>query len=197
VLADDPRLDVRLVETPAQPWRVVLDSRWRTPPAARLLSAPGRALVVGIGPAGDAGASLRAAGAEVVELGHPAARVPLEPLLAMLASRGVNELHVEAGATLNGALLAGGWVDECLLYVAPRFLGSGRPIADWPVHPGAAALGDQPAWRFLDSTHLGDDLRLRLRPMCAPADYAGPQACRRLSPSFTDPDSGDGGPQAP
>jgi diaminohydroxyphosphoribosylaminopyrimidine deaminase/5-amino-6-(5-phosphoribosylamino)uracil reductase len=121
--------------------------------------------VVGVGPAGDAGARLRTAGAEVVELGHPDGRVPLEGLLTMLAGRGVNELHVEAGATLNGALLAGGWVDECLLYVAPRFLGSGRPIADWPVQPGVAALGDRPSWRFLDSTVLGDDLRLRLRPV--------------------------------
>jgi diaminohydroxyphosphoribosylaminopyrimidine deaminase/5-amino-6-(5-phosphoribosylamino)uracil reductase len=169
VLADDPRLDVRLVETPAQPWRVVLDSRWRTPPAARLLSAPGRSLVAGVGPAGDAGARLREAGAEIVELPNLAGRVPLEPLLTLLASRGVNELHVEAGATLNGALLAAGWVDECLLYVAPRFLGSGHAIADWPVLPGPAALGDRPLWRFLDCTPLGDDLRLRLRPASATA----------------------------
>jgi diaminohydroxyphosphoribosylaminopyrimidine deaminase/5-amino-6-(5-phosphoribosylamino)uracil reductase len=82
----------------------------------------------------------------------------------MLAERGVNELHVEAGATLNGTLLAGGWVDECLLYVAPRLLGSGRPIADWPAPPGAAALADGPSWRFIDSMPLGGDLRLRLRP---------------------------------
>lgn len=165
VLADDPRLDVRLVETPAQPWRIVVDSRWRTPQAARLLAPPGRALVVGLGPAGDAGTRLRDAGAEVVELGDTGGRVPLESLLTMLAARGVNELHVEAGATLNGALLAGGWVDECLLYLAPRFLGAGHPIADWPVLPGAAALGDPPAWRFVDSTPLGDDMRLRLRPV--------------------------------
>jgi diaminohydroxyphosphoribosylaminopyrimidine deaminase/5-amino-6-(5-phosphoribosylamino)uracil reductase len=164
VLADDPRLDVRLVDTPAQPWRVVLDSRWRTPPAARLLAPPGRALVVGVGPAREAGARLRATGAEVVELETPLDRVPLDLLLTMLAERGVNELHVEAGATLNGTLLAGGWVDECLLYVAPRLLGSGRPIADWPAPPGAAALADGPSWRFIDSMPLGGDLRLRLRP---------------------------------
>ena len=97
-------------------------------------------------------------------------KVDLQAMMKDLARREVNELHVEAGATLNGALLAGGWVDECLLYVAPRFLGSGRPIADWPVQPGVAALGDRPAWRFLDSTLLGDDLRLRLRPaVTAPA----------------------------
>jgi diaminohydroxyphosphoribosylaminopyrimidine deaminase / 5-amino-6-(5-phosphoribosylamino)uracil reductase len=169
VLADDPRLDVRLVETPAQPARVVLDSRWRTPAAARLLAPPGRVLVVGVGPAGDAGAKLRAAGAETVELGSAAGRVPLERLLAMLADRGVNELHVEAGATLNGALLAGGWVDECLLYMAPRFLGSGRPLAEAPLRPGAKALGDRPAWQFLECTPLGDDIRLRLRPAGAVA----------------------------
>ncbi len=164
VLADDPRLDVRMVTTPAQPWRVVLDSRWRTPPAASLLAPPGRALIVGMGPSGDAGRWLCHAGAELVELGVAVGRVPLGKLLTMLADRCVNELHVEAGATLNGALLAGGWVDECLLYLAPRFLGLGRPIADWAMHPGAAALGNQPAWRFLESTPLGDDLRLRLRP---------------------------------
>jgi diaminohydroxyphosphoribosylaminopyrimidine deaminase/5-amino-6-(5-phosphoribosylamino)uracil reductase len=170
VLDDDPRLDVRLVPTPAQPWRVVLDSRWRTPPAARLLAPPGRALVVGVGPAGEAGSRLLEAGAEVVELSAPpTGRVPLGPLLKMLASRGVNELHVEAGATLNGALLSGGWVDECLLYIAPRFLGSGRPIADWPENPGAAVLSHRPSWRLLESAALGEDLSLRLRP-ASPAE---------------------------
>jgi diaminohydroxyphosphoribosylaminopyrimidine deaminase/5-amino-6-(5-phosphoribosylamino)uracil reductase len=164
VLADDPRLDVRLVETPAQPWRVVLDSRWRTPPTARLLAPPGRTLLVGVGPAGPAAARLGEAGAEIAELGSVDGRVALEPLLRLLASRGVNELHVEAGATLNGALLAGGWVDECLLYVAPRLLASGRSIADWPAHSRTTELAQPPSWQFVESTPLGGDLRLRLRP---------------------------------
>jgi diaminohydroxyphosphoribosylaminopyrimidine deaminase/5-amino-6-(5-phosphoribosylamino)uracil reductase len=163
VLTDDPRLDVRLVETPAQPWRVVLDSRWRTPPTARLLAPPGRTLVVGAGPAGSTGARLTAAGAELLDLGGADSRVALEPLLRLLASRGVNELHVEAGATLNGALLAGGWIDECLLYLAPRFLGSGRPMANWPLQTYTGVLDEPPSWRFLETTPLGDDLRLRLR----------------------------------
>lgn len=169
VLADDPRLDVRLVETPAQPWRVVLDSHWRTPPTARLLAPPGRTLIVGVGPAGPAGSRLREAGAEIVELSSEDGRVALEPLLRLLAERGINELHVEGGATVNGALLAGGWVDECLLYVAPRLLASGRPIADWPVHSRATELTLPPSWRFIESTPVGDDLRLRLRPASSPS----------------------------
>ncbi len=87
-------------------------------------------------------------------------RVDLGALMSELGRRGINELHVEAGATLNGALLQAGLVDELLVYLAPKLLGDGR---------GMAALGLLPdlqaALRFelLDCTPVGDDVRLRLR----------------------------------
>lgn len=160
VLDDDPRLDVRLVPTALQPMRAVLDSRLRTPPGARLLAAPGRALVYTASDDEPAAMALRAAGAEVRRHAGPQGGVDLPAVLADLAGLGVNELHVEAGARLNGALLSAGLVDELLVYSAPLLLGEGR---------GMAALGPFETlaqglrWRYVDVQPLGADLRSRLR----------------------------------
>lgn len=163
VLADDPRLDVREVPTQVQPLRVVLDSRARTPPTARLLAAPGRALIV-TGPGADA-APLQAAGAEVVALaGSPAesaARPPIASLLGELARREVNEVHLEAGPTMNASWLEGGWVDELLVYIAPTIVGPGRPLADIADLASLADLGTGRRFQWIEVTTVGADLRLR------------------------------------
>ena len=164
LLADDPRLDVRHLPggAPArhQPLRVVADSHWRTPPTARLLDGPGRVLVVGAAPPGPRGQRLEGRGAELLSLGPSAdGHTDLAALLAELARRGINELHVEAGAGLSGALLRGGLVDELLLYMAPSLIGPGRALADWPV---LTTLDDQLRLAWHDSSRVGDDLRLRL-----------------------------------
>lgn len=164
VLADDPRLDVRLVETSVHPLRVVVDSRWRTPSSARVLAPPGRSLVVGCGPAGALGEALAAAGAGLLEAPSGAGGVDLPWLLSQLAAQAVNELHVEAGATLNGQLLQAGLVDEMLVYTAPLLAGPGRPAARLPA---ADALASLARWRFEDCARCGEDLRLRLRPLSA------------------------------
>ncbi len=157
VLADDPRLDVRLVPTERQPARVIVDSALRLPPAARLLAPPGRVIVATCVAASDARAgALAAAGAEVVTLGS--GRVDLARLLELLAETGINELHVEAGATLNGALLGAGLVDELLVYQAPRLLGGGPALADFgPLQ----AVDEARPWTLLDCERVGNDLRLR------------------------------------
>ena len=80
-------------------------------------------------------------------------------MLAVLARREVNELHVEAGAILNAALLQGGHVDELLIYVAPKLLGEGASLADLGRF---SRLADSPALRLHTVDRLGDDLRLRL-----------------------------------
>ena len=172
VLADDPRLDVRWVDSPFQPLRVVLDSQFRLPPTARLLAPPGAVLVVGTRPPCAASQALSESGAEVLHLpgineahgsiGHQAHSQPvdLHALLPALAARGVNELHLEAGARLNGAFLAAGLVDEVLLYLAPKLLGPGRPMAQWgPLH----ALSEQVALDIQGCTPIGPDLRIRAR----------------------------------
>ena len=160
VLADDPQLDVRLVPTQRQPLRVVVDSRLNLPPAARMLAVPGGVLVIAADHQPQRQAALQAAGAQVRLLPGPAGRVDLAGLLAQLASEGVGELHIEAGATLNGALLAAGLVDELLVYTAPMLIGPGRPLAGLPLLP---ALDQAPRFQFTDARLLDTDLRLLLR----------------------------------
>jgi diaminohydroxyphosphoribosylaminopyrimidine deaminase / 5-amino-6-(5-phosphoribosylamino)uracil reductase len=166
VLADNPRLDVRRVPTVMQPLRVVLDSSLRTPPNARILDAPGNALLyAGQGHAPRA-AALRARGAEVTHVAAGAdGHTDLDAVLADLAARGVNELHVEAGGRLNGAFLQRDLVDELLLYVAPMLLGEGPALATMPA---PAALAAAARFRFRPASALGSDLRIvaeRDRPL--------------------------------
>ena len=162
VLADNPRLDVREVPARHQPLRIVVDSKLRTPTAARLLDPPGRVLLVHAQGCDELGAAdaLMQRGAELLSLPSTLSGIDLVALLAELARRGVNELHVEAGPTLSGVLLRAGLVDEVLLYVAPSLIGPGRAIADWPA---LAALDERVSLEWHDSLRVGADLRLRLR----------------------------------
>lgn len=161
VLADNPRLDVREVPTEVQPLRVVLDSRLRTPAAARILEPPGRALVYCAQAPGAAAAALRQRGVEVVACGGADGTVDLAAVLRDLAAREINELHVEAGARLHAALLAADLIDEWLIYLAPRLLGPGLGIA---ATPALADLAAAPALQFESIERCGDDLRLVARP---------------------------------
>lgn len=159
VLADDPQLNVRDIDTPRQPLRVVLDSQLRTPPDAKILR--GGALIVS---AVEDMAKIQAlldAGADVLALPSATGRVDLELLLQLLAERGVNELMVEAGATLNGALLAAGLVDELVLYLAPMLLGeSARGLFALP----ALEKMDQRTNLVLrDVRQVGNDMRVIAR----------------------------------
>lgn len=164
LLQDNPRLDVRLVETARQPHLVLLDSRLRTPPSAHCFIA-GRACYI-YAAAGNAGRekALLESGATVICLpgSGPAevARVNLAAMLQDLARREINELHVEAGATLNGALIRAGLVDELVLYLAPKLLGQGRDMTHFgPLTDLAAAVELN-----LKSTELiGPDLRIVAR----------------------------------
>ncbi len=132
VLADDPSLTVRAFDIGRQPLRVVLDTRLRTPPTARLLRLPGKTLIAtaadtAAAEAAERASALRAAGAEIVVLPRTApperGGVSLPALFEELARREVNEVLVEAGPTLSGALVAARLVDELLLYYAPHLLG--------------------------------------------------------------------------
>jgi diaminohydroxyphosphoribosylaminopyrimidine deaminase/5-amino-6-(5-phosphoribosylamino)uracil reductase len=166
VLADDPRLTVRLpAERSRPPLRVVLDSELRIPPTARLFGSEGAVWVFSASRDEARRASLEARGAHLehleVEGGSPGA-LPLHAMLARLAQAEINEVQVEAGATLAGALLRERLVDEMLLYVAPLVLGpQGRPLL---VIPELTQLAASPRFEILESRPIGADLRLRLRP---------------------------------
>jgi len=161
VLEDNPRLDVRLVATARQPLRVIVDSRLQTPADARILDAPGEVLIYTA--AGDATreAALRGRGAALVPMAADHGKVDLAALLADLAQRGINELHVEAGHKLNASLLREGLVDELLVYLAPKLLGIGREMAAFgPLSTLAEAL----EFEFTQVDRIGSDLRILARP---------------------------------
>ena len=162
LLEDDPRLDVRLVQTAKQPLRVVVDSRLETPPTAKLLAPPGEVLVYGAVPNAEREAALRAAGAEVAFFPErERGKVDLAAMLSDLAARGVNELHVEAGHKLNASLLKAGLVDELLVYLAPKLIGLGREMAAFgPLE----TLADAMELEFREVEAMGRDLRILARP---------------------------------
>jgi diaminohydroxyphosphoribosylaminopyrimidine deaminase/5-amino-6-(5-phosphoribosylamino)uracil reductase len=175
VLADDPRLDVRVPGDTAagearQPLRVVLDTRLRTPPRARLLSAGGEVLILTAQAAlqdARAGESLSGRGARIESVPVVDGRLALGAVLERLAELEVNEVQVEAGATVAGELVRQSLVDELLLYVAPKLLGDkARALFELPE---LRALDEAYAFRLIGTRQLGDDLRVRLRPGVEPA----------------------------
>ncbi|WP_062537734.1 bifunctional diaminohydroxyphosphoribosylaminopyrimidine deaminase/5-amino-6-(5-phosphoribosylamino)uracil reductase RibD [Mizugakiibacter sediminis] len=161
VLADDPRLTVRLPEGAGcvPPLRVVLDRTLRTPASAHVLDADAPTLLLH---APDAARPAHVAAVECAAVATRDGRLDLEAALRLLAAREVNELQVEAGPTLAGALFAAGLVDELLLYVAPVLLGdAARPLL---ALPPLAEMARRWRLRTIDQRPLGDDWRLRLRP---------------------------------
>ncbi len=166
VLSDDPSLNVRISREPEtsvrQPIRVLVDSHWRTPASARLLGLPGDVLIAGLN-TDDLPANLASTKAECISFPSSTGRVDLHALLLYLGKRGINEVQVEAGATLCGALLQLSLVDEVLLYQAPVLLGGGAvspfalPILD--------NMDDRVHLEWMDSRRIGKDQRIRLRPV--------------------------------
>ena len=180
VLADNPRLDVRLVPTQVQPRRAVIDAQLQTPVDARLFEPSAAHATTSPGPVIYTALSLQSAphnereqqrqtalqthGAEVCFLPdaqHPG-RVDLKAVLRDLGQRGINELHLEAGHGLNGAFVRAGLVDEFLIYLAPKLLGQGHGLASIGV---LAGLNYAPVLQFTNVTQVGPDLRILARPL--------------------------------
>lgn len=162
VLADDPHLTVRLDDdTPfVPPLRVVLDTHLRIPATARVLDQAAPTLVIG---EPESIATRRdLAGPRLMSCPHHATGLGLAVVLAELAARGVDEVHVEAGPRLAGAFVAAGLVDELLLYVNPSLIGdTGRPLVELPP---LSSLAERARFRLLETQTIGEDLRLCLRP---------------------------------
>lgn len=165
VLADNPKLDVRLVETPRQPHLVIVDSRLETPLDAALFIASRACYIYAAVPNDTKKSALEARGATVIYLPGKTpdtqAKVDLNAMLFDLAKREVNELHVEAGHKLNGSFIREGLVDEFLVYLAPKLLGLGQGMANFgPL----TTLDDAVNLKFHSVEQVGVDLRLLARP---------------------------------
>lgn len=165
VLDDDPRLDVRLPEVMRQPPLVVIDSNLQTPPTARLFGTAGRPVWIYAASRDETrAAALEARGATIIVCPNASGKVDLAAMLADLATREVNELHVEAGHKLNGSLLREGLIDELLVYLAPKWIGDGLGMASNAASGGP--LTDLSAALPLDFRRtdlIGDDLRIVAR----------------------------------
>jgi diaminohydroxyphosphoribosylaminopyrimidine deaminase / 5-amino-6-(5-phosphoribosylamino)uracil reductase len=164
VLADDPRLTVRANEIDMlgrYPLRVICDTQLRTPPTARMFKEPG---AIAIFTACDDEArieALVAVGAEVLQVASTGGRIDLRAVLQLLATRGCNEVLVEAGPELSGRFVAQRLVDELLIYMAPIVLGSdARSMLQLP----ALTTMDE-RWEFAlhECVKVEGDLRLRWR----------------------------------
>ena len=161
VLDDDPRLTVRAVASARQPLKVVVDSQLRTPPESRLFDS-GKVLLACSERHPDRAAAIEARGGEILLLPGAEGRPDLWSLMHELAKRGINEVLSEGGQRLNGALLRAGCVDELLIYLAPKLLGSdARPMLELPE---LNDLDEAGRWRFADVRQIGEDLRITMRP---------------------------------
>jgi diaminohydroxyphosphoribosylaminopyrimidine deaminase / 5-amino-6-(5-phosphoribosylamino)uracil reductase len=164
LLYDNPRLDVRMVATERQPHVVVVDSQLQTPVHAAVFDTARKVLIYTLRNDTHTIAALQAHGATVItQPAHatpPHSNINLTAMLQDLAQHEINELHVEAGHTLNGALLQAGLVDEILVYLAPTLLGTGAGMIR--ISP-LTALTQATPLRFISSTSVGTDLRILAR----------------------------------
>jgi diaminohydroxyphosphoribosylaminopyrimidine deaminase / 5-amino-6-(5-phosphoribosylamino)uracil reductase len=159
VMADDPQLTVRGIDTPLQPRRVIVDSRLDIALDARILQGE-PCWIAASAPAQDKAAALRAAGHEVIDLPNVHGKVDLPALMRELGRREINEVHVEAGSRLNASLVREGCVDELLVYLAPSLIGPGQGMFGLPP---LARLLDRRLLRFHDVARVGSDIRITAR----------------------------------
>ncbi len=164
ILADDPGLDVRLPEFQARRRVVVVDSRARLPESARVLSTASELLHCVSESAGSSPADSRRLVVDTDDQG----RLRVESLMAELARREVNELHVEAGPRLSGALLVAGLADEIVLYQSAGMIGErGGALVKLP---GVENLDQRLHFQCIDERRVGPDRRLILRPTVLRSD---------------------------
>jgi len=163
VLADDPRLDVR-IDAPQQPLRVVLDRRRQVRKGARILRPPGEVLLfaAATGRKTAKAAEERLGTARIERMRTLRGHFDLARVLRRLGELQINDVLVEAGPRLAAALLAAGLVDEWLLYLAPKLLGpQAKPLA---ASARLTKMAAAPHFELLESSTTGPDVRLRLRP---------------------------------
>ncbi len=160
VLADDPALTARIDGAVEQPIRVVLDSNLNMPLTAKMAQLAGRSLILTCSSDEVKKLALQAVGFEVYTLADKNGQLDLQAALSFLAQQHINELLVEAGSILNGALLAEDLVDEWIIYMAACVLGDqGRGLF---AMPNLQSMADKKSLYFQDVRSIGPDLKLTL-----------------------------------
>jgi diaminohydroxyphosphoribosylaminopyrimidine deaminase/5-amino-6-(5-phosphoribosylamino)uracil reductase len=162
VLADDPQMTVRIEGTEVRtPLRIVLDPHLSTPISARILQGDAPTLIVTAVEEPGIQQQFEEAGIEVISVPGHSETINLPALMLILAEREINEIHLEAGATLSGAMLREGLIDELNIYMAAKLMGSGaRALFNTP---GLDLLADAVNLEIVDIRPVGADWRIRAR----------------------------------
>ena len=161
VLTDNPSMNVRDIIIEKQPLKVIIDSQLKTPVNAKILQG-GPVLIAFADDSENQSAQLLAAGAELLCIPNSDGKVCLKTLLKHLASQQINEVLVEGGEGLNGALLAQGLIDELLIYYAPKLMGN--VAKGLFCMPAFSQMNQAVDMQILDVRHIGNDIRLRAKP---------------------------------
>lgn len=167
VVHDDPSMTVRLPDDEGQngepTLRVVLDSRLQMSPQAKMFRQPGRTRILTLDAESARAGALREAGAEVLSIVAKDSKIDLAVMLKQLADDDRNEVMIEAGATLSGAMLQAGLVDELVIYMAPILMGdAARGLF---CLPGLEAMADRIDLEILDIRAVGRDWRITAKPV--------------------------------
>jgi len=159
VKADDPRLDVRHVQTSRPPMKAIVDTRFEVDEGAKILDGS-RVLLFTCRPSADKVRRLERRNVQVVELPAVGGRVDLAAMMRWMGEHDINEVHVEAGSRLSGALLQAECVDELLVYMAPVLLGEGLGMVRMA---SLQSLAQAQRFQFTDTASIEPDLRIRAR----------------------------------
>jgi diaminohydroxyphosphoribosylaminopyrimidine deaminase / 5-amino-6-(5-phosphoribosylamino)uracil reductase len=171
VLTDNPSMTVRTLngmpgsrmDIASQPMRIIVDSALKTPPNAKILQG-GNVLIAFAKASQKKQAQLLATGAELFCIPNEQGKVCLKTLLSHLASREINEVLVEGGEGLNGALLAQNLIDELVIYYAPKLMGGAAKSMF--AMPAFSQMNQAINLQILDIRHIGTDIRIRAKPLC-------------------------------
>ena len=169
-LADDPSLNVRdkAFKVPQrQPDRLILDTFLRTPPTARMLALAGvtRIFTSVQDVSSPQFKAIETQGAQIIEIPRDNGRVSLKQVMEHLAQLEYNEVLLEAGATLSGAMLKAGFIDELIVYMAPHLMGNkARGLFNIP---GVDKMKERIELEIKDIVSVGNDFRIIARPLLA------------------------------
>jgi diaminohydroxyphosphoribosylaminopyrimidine deaminase/5-amino-6-(5-phosphoribosylamino)uracil reductase len=161
VLADDPSLTVRLSGINSQPLRVIVDTNLSMPTSARMLKESGRTMLMTCSADEDIAQTLKDAGAEIHMMPYCNTSVDLKSVLQQLGALQINDVLLETGATLSGAMLEAGLVDELIIYMAPIVMGNeARGLF---ALPGLDKMKDKIELNIIDQRMVGSDIRITAR----------------------------------
>lgn len=158
VLADDPSMTVRIDGKTNQPLRVVVDTNLSMPANAKMLREKGKTVLMTCSADEYAAEALKDAGADIYMMPYCNTSVDLESVLTQLSDMQINDVLLETGATLSGAMLQAGLIDELIIYMAPVLMGNeARGLFSLP---GLDAMQDKIELDIIEQRIVGQDIRI-------------------------------------